>query len=726
MSIKFFEKEKIFFIHTPNTTYAIGIEDKGYLGHIYYGKKIDDSDIRYLLRSQEHPSIPSKNLREKNLFLDTFPMEYPEYGTGDYREAALCIRDLNGHCCSESLYHSYEIIKGKPKLEGLPATFGDENECETLCITCLDETLNMEIKHFYTVFKDLDVITRHTEIKNNSDVNFYIEKALSANIDIDDEDFEMISLCGSWARERHIQRIPLGYGRQNVASFRGESSHQEHPFFALVTKDTNQDYGKVYAMHFVYSGNFKAQAEKTPFDMVRMSMGIHPDGFCWKLTPKETFVAPEVVLTYSDCGLGKMTRTLHDLYRNHLTRSKYKNTKRPILINNWEATYFDFNEEKLLDIAKDAKELGIEMLVMDDGWFGNRNTDNSSLGDWVVNEEKLKGGLKSLVDNVKNIGLKFGIWFEPEMVSKDSDLYRKYPEWAIQIPNREITQSRAQYVLDFTRKDVRDYVYNLIYNILKSADISYVKWDMNRHLTNIGSFSLDKDCQGEIYHRYMLGVYEMQERLLNDFPDLLLENCSGGGARFDPGMLYYSPQIWCSDDTDAIERLLIQEGTSLIYPISTMGAHVSVCPNHTVGRTTPFKTRGDVALCGTFGYELDVTKLTKEEKEMVKQQVEDYHKYNDLIREGDYYRIASYSQNKYYDSWIIVSKDKKKAILFYVQVLARPNHRSKKLKLKGLDSNKIYKIEDTTYKGDVIMNAGILIPPIQEDFKSIIIIIEEK
>ncbi|MDE6357031.1 MAG: alpha-galactosidase, partial [Eubacteriales bacterium] len=573
-------------------------------------KKIKDTNIKYLLRPEEHQKTPSNNLREKTMFLDTFPMEYPEYGMGDYRESALCIRNINGHLASESLYSSYEIIKGKPTLQGLPSTFGNESNCETLCITCIDEVLKMEIKHFYTVFEGLDVIARHIEIKNFGEEKFYIEKVLSASIDMDDDNFEMLSLCGSWARERHIQRMPIGYGRQNVASFKGESSHQEHPFIALVKKDANEDYGDVYAMHFVYSGNFKAQVEKSQLDSIRMSMGIHSDHFSWKLRPNETFIAPEVILTYSDSGLGKMTRNLHDLYRNHLIRSKYKSTKRPILINNWEATYFDFNEEKLLDIAKEAKELGIEMLVMDDGWFGNRNNDDSSLGDWFVNEEKIKGGLKQLVDNVKNIGLKFGIWFEPEMISPNSNLYREHPDWAIQIPGREITQSRAQYVLDYSRKEVRDYIYNLIYNILKSADISYVKWDMNRQLTTMGSFYLEKDCQGELYHRYMLGVYEIQERLLTDFPDLLLENCSGGGARFDPGMLYYSPQIWCSDDTDAIERLLIQEGTALIYPISTIGAHVSVCPNHAVGRNTPFETRGNVALTGTFGYELDITKLS--------------------------------------------------------------------------------------------------------------------
>ena len=487
---------------------------------------------------------------------------------------------------------------------------------------------------------------------------------------------------------------------------------------ALVTPGTTQETGEVYGMNFVYSGNFIAQAEKSQFDSVRMTMGIHPEGFTWKLEPGEHFTAPEVVMVYSDQGLGKMTRTYHDLYRQHLIRSPYLHKKRPILINNWEATYFDFNEKKLLEIAKEASELGIEMLVMDDGWFGKRNLDDSSLGDWFVNEEKIKGGLNKLVEDVKKLGMKFGIWVEPEMISPESELYRKHPDWAIQIPGRETTQSRAQYVLDFSRQEVVDGVYEMIAEVLRSADISYVKWDMNRQLATMGSSALPADRQGELYHRYVLGVYRMQERLIRDFPDILLENCSGGGARFDPGMLYYSPQIWCSDDTDAIERLAIQEGTALIYPVSAIGAHVSVCPNHTVGRTTPFETRGDVALLGTFGYELDITRLTEEEKILVKVQVEKYHKYNDLIREGDYYRLASAAENRYYDSWMIVGKDKSKALLFYVQVLARANRKSRFLRLAGLDPDKRYRVEGKEYSGRTLMNAGLRIAPVMGDFRS--------
>lgn len=723
--IRFDEKNKVFLLDTENTSYGIAIVEDRYIEHLYYGTRLEDTDIRYLLREDEAPFTPSVNKRETGAFLDFAPMEYPETGMGDYRESALSVRSMQGHRASELCYEGYEIVAGKPELEGLPATWGKDSECSTLKIFCRDSLLGMKVTLMYSVFEGSDALTRSVIIENEGEEPVYIEKALSACLDMDDRNFEVVSLAGSWARERHIQRLPLGYGRQNVASFKGESSHQEHPFMALVTPGTTQDSGEVYAMNFVYSGNFIAQAEKSQFDSVRMTMGIHPEGFTWKLEPGEKFTAPEVVMVYSAEGLGRMTRTFHDLYREHLIRSPYLHEKRPILINNWEATYFDFDEKKLLEIAKDASELGIEMLVMDDGWFGKRSFDDSSLGDWYVNEEKIRGGLHELVENVKKLGMKFGIWIEPEMISPESELYRKHPDWAIQIPGRDITQSRAQYVLDFSREEVVDGVYEMIAEVLRSADISYVKWDMNRQLCTLGSYALPADRQGELFHRYMLGVYRMQERLITDFPHILLENCSGGGARFDAGMLYYSPQIWCSDDTDAIERLAIQEGTALIYPVSAMGAHVSVCPNHTVGRITPFETRGDVALLGTFGYELDITKLSAEEKEQVKVQVGKYHKYNDLIREGDYYRLESASDNGYYDSWMIVEKDKSRALLFCVQVLARANVKSRFVRLAGLDSEKRYAVEGKEYAGSTLMYAGVRIPAESGDFKSRLIEIAE-
>lgn len=724
MSIIFDQDKKVFLLHTPNTTYGMAITDDKYISHLYYGRRVKSADIRYLLREDEPPFVPSRNLREKNSFLDCTPLEFPEGGMGDYRECAFCARSEGGHRASELGYEGYEIINGKPSIEGLPATWGNQEDCTTLKLYLGDPVLGIKVCLQYTVFSHLDAITRSAVIENRGKESVYLEKVLSACLDMEDRGFQVMGLFGSWARERHVQRIPLGYGRYNIASFRGESSHQEHPFLALVTPETTQTVGEVYSMNFVYSGNFIAQAEKNQFDSVRMMMGIHPEGFCWKLHPEECFMAPEVVMVYSDQGLGKMTRTYHDLYRQHLIRSPYLHKKRPVLINNWEATYFDFDEKKLLEIAEEASELGIEMLVMDDGWFGQRRSDDSSLGDWFVNEQKIKGGLFNLVENIKKKGMRFGIWVEPEMISPDSELYRKHPDWALQIPGRDTTQSRAQYVLDLSRDEVVDEVYRMIADILKSADISYVKWDMNRQLATIGSSALAADRQGEVYHRYMLGVYKMQERLLSDFPHLLLENCSGGGARFDPGMLYYSPQIWCSDDTDAIERLAIQEGTALVYPVSCIGAHVSVCPNHTVGRVTPFKTRGDVAMLGTFGYELDITKLSDDEKEIVKKQIADYHKYNDLIREGDYYRLASYTENGRYDSWMVVSKNRKKAIVFDVQVLAQANKKSRFLRLEGLDPNMSYQLQGRVFGGDILMNAGLRIPGSYGDFQSHVFVLE--
>ena len=698
----------------------MGVSPEGFLGHIYYGDRLVLDADNYLLRMEEPPYTPSVNKREKSAFLDFFPMEYPTGGIGDYRESCLNIRNEAGNMGCELHYAGHEIFKGKKDLTGLPASFAAENEAETLEITMKDEILDLEVVLSYTAFPEENVITRSVKVQNRSQENLRIEKILSACLDMDNENFSMLSLHGTWARERHIQTGELHYGKQVISSARGESSHQEHPFMALVTNGTDQENGKVYAMHFVYSGNFLAETELCQFDNLRMTMGISPEEFSWLLEPGETFQAPEVVMTYSGNGLGQMTRSYHNFYRNHLIRSKFKYEKRPILINNWEATYFDFNTDKLLAIARQAKECGIEMLVMDDGWFGKRNSDNCSLGDWKVNEEKITGGLKYLVDEVNKIGLQFGIWFEPEMISPDSDLYRTHPDWAIQIAGREATQSRNQYVLDLSRPEVRDYAYECVASVLRSANIAYVKWDMNRQLSDLGSSYLPKERQQELFHRYVLGVYELQERLVTEFPDLLLENCSGGGARFDPGMLCYSPQIWCSDDTDAVERLMIQEGSALVYPLSVIGAHVSDCPNHSVGRVTPFETRGHVALAGTFGYELDITKIPEEDRRLIPEQTATYKKYRHLIQQGEYYRIASYRENHKFDCWALSSRDKKEVLVTYVQVFGVPNSHSRKIFLKGFDPETVYKLEgtDETYTGEMLMKGGFLMKDFWGDFKS--------
>ena len=730
--IKFDQKNKTFRIDTPSSTYCITVAQKGYLSHSYYGPKIGDDDVSYLTRQFEYFMSQGDVFREKHTLLDFLPQEMPTDGMGDFRESALAISNDKGNNGVELMYKDFKILDEAQTLPGLPSVFG--NKAQTLEIICQDEILQTQVHLFYTVFEDLDAIIRSTRIVNYGTNPIFIKKALSASFDIDSDNYDVITLHGSWARERHIERHPVHMGKQGVLSMRGETSHQEHPFIALVDHNTDENSGKVYAMNFIYSGNFLADVQKNQFDSIRMVMGINPENFCWKLNAGQIFDTPQAVLVFSDKGLNGMSHTFHDLYRDHLIRSPYKNKMRPILINNWEATYFNFDTEKLLDIAREASKDGIEMLVMDDGWFGCRNSDNCSLGDWFVNEEKIKGGLKYLVEEVNKLGMKFGIWFEPEMISPDSDLYRSHPDWAIQIQGRTPGMSRQQLVLDITRKEVEDYAYECVAKILRSANIEYVKWDMNRQLSDIGSLSLPADQIGEFYHRYVLALYRMQNKLVTEFPNLLLENCSGGGARFDPGMFYFSPQIWCSDDTDAIERLSIQEGTALIYPLSTMGAHVSVCPNHAVGRVTPFKTRGYVALSGTFGYELDITKLPQEERALIPHQVELYKKYSDLVRTGDYWRIASYSQNHEYDCWMSLSKDKKRALVTFVQVFNHPNYKTRFIKIQGLDENKKYKISfpDENQNdfpviemtGLTIKNAGIPVKRDWGDFNAKLIYIE--
>ncbi|ERI94433.1 alpha-galactosidase [Clostridiales bacterium oral taxon 876 str. F0540] len=720
MAIRFDEKSKSFKLDAKNTSYIIAIVDEEqFLGHVYFGEKIPDIDVNYLMRLEEPPYIPSKNNRDRMSFLDSFPTEYSTNGLGDFRESCLKVMTKSGMTTCGINYVSHKIYGGKPKLEGLPSTFGTESDCTTLEINCLDKHLNLQVVLVYTAFENLDVITRSVRVKNCSNESIQLTKVLSSCVDFDRIDMDMITLHGSWARERHINRRSVTLGKQTVSSSRGESSHQMNPFVAVMDKSATEDSGEVYGFNFVYSGNFIAQAEGTQFDTTRVVMGINPEDFAWNLEAGEEFTAPEVVMVYSNEGLGKMSRTFHDLYRKHLIRGEYKDKKRPILINNWEATYFDFNTEKLIDIAKEASKLGIEMLVMDDGWFGNRSSDNMALGDWVVNEDKIKAGLKYLVDEVNKLGMKFGIWFEPEMVSPDSDLYRVHPDWAIHIEGRAGTLCRNQYVLDLSRKEVRDYVYESLRKILKSANIEYVKWDMNRQLSDVGNTVLPTYRQREIWHRYVLGVYELMERLTSEFPHILLENCSGGGARYDAGMLYYSPQIWTSDDTDAIERLKIQHGTSLVYPVSAMGAHVSDCPNHTVGRVTPFETRGFVALSGTFGYELDVTKISQEDRNMIPKQIAMYHKFNDLIRTGDLYRISNVFENPEYDCVEYVAKDKSEILVTYVQILNKPNYHSRRIRLKGLQKNAFYRNEETNelYSGAALMNGGILIKGLWGDFK---------
>lgn len=711
INIFYNEKDKAFKLRANNTDYMMKVCEEGYLAHVYYGNKVPDEDLTYLLRLDESPFTPATNDRDRASFMDTLPFEYPCFGLGDYRESAFKIMDADGMSTSDLRYVSHKMYEGKPKLEGLPATFAtEESGCSTLEITMYDKYADIEVVLIYTAFDKLDVITRSAVITNKSEKPFKITRALSACVDFDTDKMDMITLNGSWARERAVERCRLHHGKQLVDSCRGESSHQNNPFVALCDNNADEDKGEVFGFNFVYSGNFYAQAEVTQHKKTRFLMGINPLDFEWLLEKGESFTCPEVVMVHSDEGIGKMSRTFHDLYRNNLIRGEYKDKRRPILINNWEATYFNFDTDKLIDIAKEASKLGIEMLVMDDGWFGHRDSDNSSLGDWFVYEKKLKGGLKYLVDEVNKLGMKFGIWFEPEMISPDSELYKAHPDWAIQIKGRPLTLCREQYVLDYSRKEVRDHVYGMMKKILDSANIEYIKWDMNRQLTEVGSATLPAERQRELWHRYVLGVYDLMDRLTTDYPHILLENCSGGGARFDPGMLYYSPQIWCSDDTDAIERLKIQHGTSMCYPCLAMGAHVSDCPNHTVGRNTPFKTRGHVAMVGTFGYELDVTRIPQEDRDAIPAQIKEFNKFNKLVRTGDHYRIGNMFEDNTCDAWEFVAKDKSEALFEFVQVLGRPNERSRRIKLKGLEADAYYYEEnepDKKISGAALMNAGI-------------------
>lgn len=726
MNVSYNEQEKMFRLDTPNSTYLIGIlDEEKFITHVYYGKRIPDDNMQYLLRIFSSNYVPFQNLGDQVSFLDSLPVEYSGSGLGDFREACLRVETKNGYRVCGLNYQEHRIYEGKPALEGLPATYGGKDACSTLELICKDDILNLTVHLYYTAFNRIDAICRSVRVENDSREEVWLETVLSACLDMDNRNFDMITLHGSWAYERMIGRRKLGWGKHGVSSERGISSHQEQPFLALAEHTANQTKGQVYAMNLVYSGNFFAQAEVSQQEQVRMVMGINPKGFRWKLCPGEAFQAPEVVLVYSDQGLGGMTHTFHDLYREHLIRGFYKDKERPSVINNWEATYFQFDTEKILAIAETASKAGIEMLVMDDGWFGKRNNDNCSLGDWCVNEKKLPGGLKYLVEKVNQLGMKFGIWVEPEMVSPDSDLYRAHPDYALHIPGRIAMKGRNQLVLDMSRKEVRDCIYEQIYKVLSSANIEYVKWDMNRALTDVAGLCLESDRQGELYHRYVLGVYELQERLLTDFPKLLLENCCSGGGRFDPGMLYYSPQIWTSDNTEAIDRLKIQEGTALIYPLSCIGTHVAACPSHTNGRITPFETRALVSLPGCFGYELDLTKLTEEEKSMLPAQLENYRKYSWVFRTGDYYRLNSYRENNEYDAWMAVSKNKKIAVVEYIQVMSR-GRRGIMIYPEGLDEAAKYQMLETgeIHSGAGWMYGGILMPIMKGDFSGKLIVLE--
>lgn len=712
---------QIFSLHTKHSTYQMKV-DRDFLIHTYYGPYVGDSDMSYLARCIDRGfSGNPDGITDKGYSLDTQLLEYPSYGTGDFRNDCLRVAYADGSQVTDLKYVSHEIKEGKYGLEGLPAMYQGEENVQTLEVVLQDVYKKLEVILYYGVFENLDVITRACKIVNKGEDKVNLLRAYSMCLDFNNKDMDFVHFYGRHAMERIMERTPLHHGIQSVGSRRGFSSHQHNPFVVLCAHDAGEDHGNCYGASFVYSGNFAAEAEVTQADCTRMTMGIHDAQFQFELQPQESFTAPEVMLSFSSEGLGTLSRNYHKAIRYHICRGKYKTARRPILINNWEATYFNFNTEKLLDIAREAKKLGIEMLVMDDGWFGKREDDISGLGDWFVNEKKLGGKLKDLVDGVNEIGLKFGIWFEPEMISEDSDLYRAHPDWALKIPGRAPTRGRQQLVLDFSREDVRTYIFDRMCEILESSDIEYVKWDANRHLTDVWSALLPAERQGEVFHRFILGLYDFLEKITQRFPNVLFEGCSGGGGRFDVGMMYYHPQIWCSDDTDAVERLEIQYGTSFAYPVSTMGAHVSVCPNHQTGRSVSMKTRGVVAMSGTFGYELDITKLSEEDKQTVKEQIEAFKKYYDLIQNGDYYRLTDDGRKSPFVAWEFVSADKKEALLNVVVLRTKANPILHTVYARGLEADMMYQVEGSQEKfsGAALMNGGYPIPVMGDDYQAV-------
>jgi alpha-galactosidase len=698
------------------------VDKIGFLHHLYYGRRIGNTNMSYINTHYDRgfSGNPYEVKFDRTFSLDTLPQEYTSFGVGDFRINGLSVINGDGSYGADFRYVGHKIIKGKYSIPGLPSVYDNGGEADTLVITMMDLVTRLMVKLYYGVFEDKDIITRSACIVNAGQETVKLEKAASMCLDMPFGKWDMIHFHGRHCMERQMERSPLIHSIQTIASKRGMTSHHHNPFVILCDHQANEDAGDCYGMMFMYSGNHKTEIEVDQLENVRVVMGIHDAQFLWTLTPGESFHTPEVILTFSAEGFTKLSHNYHTIIRHNVCRGKYKLARRPVLINNWEATYFDFNSDKLLHIAKQAAELGVELFVLDDGWFGVRNSDNSGLGDWFVNEEKLPGGLSPLIQKINDMGMKFGLWIEPEMVNEDSQLYRAHPDWAFSAPNRHPMMGRNQLVLDMSRQDVQDYLYDAISKLLKENHIEYIKWDMNRSLSDVYSYKMPRERQGEISHRYVLGLYRLMDRLTANYPDVLFEGCSGGGGRFDPGILYYSPQIWCSDDTDPIERVRIQYGTSFGYPVSTMGAHVSASPNHQTGRTTPLSTRGVVAMSGTFGYELDPNKLTDEEKEEVRRQIKDFQKYYWLIQDGLYYRLTSSEDGGVYDAWQFVAHDGSEALVNMVVNSPQPNAALIHIRLKGMEENALYVIEgeERVYSGAALMYGGYTFPLVSGDYPS--------
>lgn len=712
MPIIFHKNTKEFHLYNDEISYIFCILRNGQPGQIYYGRKIKDREsFQHLIEYSMRDMAPCTYEGDRTFSMEYLKQEYPSYGHGDMREPAYEILQEDGSRITEFTFEDYVILKGKRKLEGLPAVYTEsDEEAETLEIYLRDRVMNTKIILSYTIFENLPVIIRNTRFVHEGESSIVLERAMSLNLDLPDDRYEMVELTGAWARERYVKTAPLHEGIQAIYSMRGHSSHQFNPFFALKRPETTEDAGEAIGISLVYSGNFLGQTAVDTFGVARAMIGIHPEGFSWTLKKGETFQTPEAVLVYSGEGLGKMSRTFHRLYRKRLARGYWRDRVRPVVINNWEATFMNFTEEKILKFAETARQLGVEMMVLDDGWFGHRDDDTSSLGDWYPDPKKLPQGIRGLAEKIENMGMKFGLWIEPEMVNKDSRLYEEHPDWVIRVPYREACHGRNQFVLDFSKEEVVDYIGDQISGILRNAPVSYIKWDMNRSISEAFSQGRKAEEQGKLFHRHILGVYRLYERLTSEFPEVLFESCASGGARFDPGMLYYAPQCWTSDNTDAVERLRIQYGTSFVYPLSSMGCHVSETPNQQTFRNTPLSTRAETAYFGCFGYEMDLDTLTEEEKEEVKEQIQYYKRIRKLIMEGTFYRLISPFEGDE-AAWIVVSEDKRHALAGYYRMRQPANAPLKRLTLKGLDPDVRYQIRETGLEayGDELMRAGMAI-----------------
>ena len=719
MGIVYSKSDRTFTIQTKNTTYQMQVDPYGFLLHLYYGKKTDGSCMDYLLTYYDRgfSGNPFDAGDDRTYSMDALPQEYPSYGTGDYRSTALIIENADGSTACDLRYRSHHIFNGKYKIPGLPAVYADETESQTLEIVMEDAVTGVEVTLQYGVLPDYDVITRSEKIVYRGEGKIFIRKAQSACLDFVQGKYDLLTFYGRHAMERTLQREPVTHGSHVIGSVRGTSSHQYNPMMILADEHTTDQYGNCYAMSFVYSGNFKGETLKDQFGQTRALMGLQDEMFSYPLAEGQTFYTPEVLLTFSGSGMNLLSQNLHRCIRQHICRGKYKESVRPVLVNSWEASYFDFDGDTLYELAKEAKHAGIDMLVLDDGWFGKRDDDNSGLGDWFVNEKKLGGTLGDLIKKINDLGVKFGIWVEPEMISEDSDLYREHPDWALTIPGRNPVHARNQLVLDFSRKEVVDHIFDQICKVLDQGNIEYVKCDMNRSLMDV--FSRGTEDQGRVMYDYVLGLYDFLERIVTRYPDLLIEGCSGGGGRFDAGMMYYTPQIWCSDNTDALDRLQIQYGTSFGYPVSAVGSHVSAVPNHQTGRITSLHTRGVVAMAGTFGYELNLGKLSEEEKQEIRLQVEEYRKFAPLIQTGLYYRLSDPAREEY-AAWAFVSEDQKEVLLNVVLQEIHGNMTVNYVKLQGLKCSAIYRDTETgkIYNGAALMEAGIPMPVEMGEFKA--------